>query len=133
MVRSVFYGVAAGGAVGGILGLTLSLSEPTPLLVGLIVAGFGAAVGGATGLVLGILVLAAGRQRRPSVVVRLILVLAAMAVVTVAMWILSGRFPLDAYLLLFIVPAGVGTWFLVPVVLRPDRRASMPTLTRQST
>lgn len=126
LVRSVSYGVGAGAVLGFTLGLLLSLSDPAPWVIGLAVSGFGAAFGGATGLVLGLLLLLGSLTARTRS--RALAAVVAMTCVSGGLWILIGRLPRSGYLLLFVVPAGLAAWFLLPVVLRPEGRGEMPKL-----
>ena len=131
LVRSVFYGVAAGALVGFVIGLVAGVDDTDTLPVALAVAGFGAAFGGATGLVLGVAVLFGPRTAGTRS--RALIALAAMACVLGLLWILFGVGSWSWYLLIFIVPAGPAAWFLLPMVLRPVARGEMPRLPGRST
>lgn len=131
LVRSLLYGIGAGGLVGFVIGLVAGLDDPDVLLVALAVGGFGAVFGGATGLVLGIPILFGPRTAGTGF--RVVVAVGAMICVLGLLLILFGTQSWSWYLLLFIFPAGLAAWILLPVVLRPVARGEMPKLPGQST
>jgi tetrahydromethanopterin S-methyltransferase subunit E len=126
-VRSLFYGVAAGGAFGVAVGLASTRSIYSVPVAG----GWGAFIGAATGLVLG---LCLGLIRpKVSVLLRVLVASLAMLCVYLGLSLLLQGFPLHPGILLLVVPPGLAAWFLLPVVLRPEARGEMPRLPGQST
>lgn len=126
LVRSVFYGLGLGGVLGIAIGLAVGWQMPEwwmiPFFVGLI----GAGVGAATGFLLGLVLLSVKYPSGRSLSHRIAVAVAASLLVFLSVWSLTGKFPLNPYVLIFIIPAGVGAWFLYPMVLRPARRSTLP-------
>lgn len=110
--------------VGFTLGLLLSISDPAPWVFGLAVSAFGAAFGGVTGLVLGLVLLLGPRTAGTGS--RALAAVIAMICVAGEFWVLFTGFPGGGYVLLYVIPAGIAAWFLLPVVLRPEARGQMP-------
>lgn len=129
-VRSLFYGIGSGGVTGGTIGTVASLPGWDSLLVGMGFAGLGALVGGTAGLILGVVVLVAGS--RLTLGLRILVSALAMALVFGAIWVVAGTIPTSPWLLVFILPAGLAAWLLLPAVVRTEARAPMSRLRRQS-
>ena len=127
LVRSLFYGVAAGGAFGVAVGLASTRSIYSVPVAG----AWGALIGYATGLVLGLFL---GLIRpKVSVLLRLLVASVAMVWVYLGLSLVLQGFPLHPGILLLVVPAGLAAWFLLPMVLRAEARGEMPRLPGQST
>jgi hypothetical protein len=124
LIRSVFVGLAAGAVIGMVFAGALSIAQAVAAsdLLGALWVGFllGGTIGLFTGLVLGLVLYVIGPDyRHNSGLMRAGLALAAVACGYLALSFLAHQPLADIYTVALLIPAGVGAWFLLPIVLRP--------------
>ena len=127
LIRSVFVGLASGAVIGMVFAGALSIAQGVAVadLLGALWVGFlvGGTIGMFTGLVLGLALYLIGPDyQHSSAVLRAGVALAAVACGYVALSLLARRPLTDLYTVALLIPAGVGAWFLLPIVLRPTAR-----------
>jgi LytS/YehU family sensor histidine kinase len=127
LIRSVFLGLAAGAVIGMMFAGALSIAQAVALsdLLGALWVGFliGGTIGMFTGLVLGLVLYAIGPDyQHNSSLLRVGVAVATVVCGYVALSLLARRPLADLYTVALLIPAGVGAWFLLPIVLRPTAR-----------
>jgi hypothetical protein len=134
LVRSVFYGAAA-GALTALLVFSYELFRASPSdLLAMVpgIAVWGAGFGAGTGLALGILIFAFKVRHPVNSWLRLTIALLASLVVFVLIAVVFRTWPLGWPVSILLLPPALATWFLLPLVLRPEVRDPMPTLGPQA-